>query len=237
MEKRSFVGYFRVSTRRQGLSGLGLEAQQTAVRQFLGPGDELLASFVEVETGTRKGNNRPELAKALAFCRRERATLVIAKLDRLARNVAVISNLMESKADFVAVDIPTANRLTLHVLAAVAESEAEAISARTRAALGAAKARGTVLGKPENLTPEARRAGAQACRTKAIAAYGRLTPLVSSLRDRGESLRAIARYLNDLGEVTRDGREFTPATIHRILARAASLATDPQGGREATRTR
>lgn len=220
MSERRFVAYYRVSTKAQGQSGLGLEAQEAAVRQHLGGQGVLLGAYTDVESGTRKGNQRPELAKAIAHCRREKATLLIAKLDRLARNVAFVSNLMEGGVEFVAADVPQANRLTIHILAAVAEAEAEAISARTRAALGAAKARGARLGKPENLTQQARLAGARACRRKAADSYGRIIHLVVNLRGRGKSLRAIAKHLNELGELTRQGRPFRPGTIHRILSRA-----------------
>src|ERR1700692_210623 len=140
-----FVAYYRVSTAQPGSSGLGLEAQHAAVaRHIAGAGGELVGEFQEIESG--KKNDRPEIAAALAACRVQRATLVIAKLDRLARNVAFISNLMESGVEFVAVDMPQANRFVVHILAAVAEHEAEAISKRTKAALAAAKARGTQLG-------------------------------------------------------------------------------------------
>jgi DNA invertase Pin-like site-specific DNA recombinase len=145
-----FVAYYRVSTDKQGRSGLGLEAQREAVRSFLNGGNWSLADAVtEVESGKR--NDRPELDRALGLCRLYGATLVVAKLDRLARNVAFISKLMESGVDFVAVDFPQANRLTVHILAAVAEHEAAMISQRTRAALAAAKARGVKLGNPANL--------------------------------------------------------------------------------------
>src|SRR5919107_4586224 len=140
-----FVAYYRVSTDKQGRSGLGLEAQRDAVRCYLNGGNWTLADAVtEVESGKR--NDRPELDRALALCRLYGATLVVAKLDRLARNVAFISKLMESGVDFVAVDFPQANRLTVHILAAVAEHEAAMISQRTKAALAAAKARGKKLG-------------------------------------------------------------------------------------------
>lgn len=140
-----FIAYFRMSTVRQGRSGLGLEAQQEAVRQYLASvGGVVVAQFTEVETGKR--NARPELEKAKAACRKHKAKLVIAKLDRLSRNVAFIAALMDGNVEFVAVDNPHAARLTLHILAAVAEHEAEAISQRTIAALQAAKRRGVVLG-------------------------------------------------------------------------------------------
>src|SRR3954453_15779645 len=158
MASGKWVAYYRVSTAKQGASGLGLEAQREAVTDYLNGGNwQLAAECVEVESGRR--NDRPELAKALAACRRIGATLIIAKLDPLARNVAFVSNLMEAGVEFVAVDFPTANRLTIHILAAVAEHEREMISARTKAALAAAKARGTKLGNPNGLSIEARTKG------------------------------------------------------------------------------
>src|SRR5437763_1334162 len=138
-----YIAYFRVSTARQGRSGLGLEAQRQAVFTHLG-GEKPISEFTEVESGRR--TDRPQLAAALAACRVHKATLVIAKLDRLARNVAFVSNLMDAGVEFEAVDFPQANRLTIHILAAVAEHEARMISERTRAALAAAKARGRLLG-------------------------------------------------------------------------------------------
>src|SRR5215831_21402287 len=156
-----FVAYYRVSTARQGKSGLGLEAQRAAVSDHLNGGSwQLLAEFTEVESGKR--SDRPKLAEALKACRLKGAKLIIAKLDRLARNVAFISNLMESNVEFEAVDFPQANRLTIHILAAVAEHEAKVISERTRAALAAAKRRGVKLGgyrAGAKLTAKARQAG------------------------------------------------------------------------------
>lgn len=141
------ISYLRVSTARQGASGLGLEAQRAAVDCYLAAGaHEKVAEYVEVESGAKA--SRPQLTAALAACRLHRATLVIAKLDRLARNVAFIANLMDGGVDFVACDLPHANRLTLHLLAAIAEHERDMISQRTKAALAAAKARGTKLGNP-----------------------------------------------------------------------------------------
>jgi DNA invertase Pin-like site-specific DNA recombinase len=138
--------YYRVSTQRQGRSGLGLEAQQRAVRDHLDGGRwRLIAEITEIETGKRA--DRPKLSEALKLCRVHGATLVIAKLDRLARNVAFVSALMDAGVEFEAVDFPQANRLTIHIMAAVAEHEAKAISDRTKAALASAKARGVSLGE------------------------------------------------------------------------------------------
>ena len=145
------IAYYRVSTKQQGVSGLGIEAQEAAVAAYVATtGMKLLAPpYVEVESGTK--GDRPKLAAALAHAKRAKATLLIAKLDRLIRNVAFLANLMDSEIDFVACDNPHANRLTVHILAAVAEEEARAISDRTKKALAAAKARGTRRGfnRPE----------------------------------------------------------------------------------------
>ena len=207
-----FVAYYRVSTAQQGRSGLGLEAQKSAVLKYLNGGNwEVLAEFTEVESG--KCKNRPELGKALALCRKQKATLVIAKLDRLARNLHFISGLMEAKVEFVAVDMPTANRLTVHILAAVAEEEARAISARTKAALASAKARGVVLGKHGATLGASNRA-------KASNDAENIRPLIEQLRSRGvSSVRAIANALNASKETTRLGKLWHPTSVQRLLKR------------------
>jgi len=200
------VAYYRVSTERQGQSGLGLDAQRSAVTGYAASKD-LLGEFVEVESGRK--DNRPQLAEALALCRQKRALLVIAKLDRLARSVAFISNLMESGVELVAVDMPQANRLTLHILAAVAEHEREMISQRTRAALSAAKARGTKLGNPRPETIKATLAAscyAQAFRVK-------MRPLICALREEGKTFRVIALDLNQRGIASAHGRLWHAASV------------------------
>jgi DNA invertase Pin-like site-specific DNA recombinase len=223
---RPIVAYYRVSTRQQGDSGLGLEGQVAAVERFAASaGSAIVRAFQEVESGKRA--DRPELARALAFARRAGATLVIAKLDRLARNVHFLSGLMESGVDFVACDNPTANRLTIHILAAVAEDEARRISERTKAALAAYKARGGVLGaaRPEcrRLTPElaskGRAVAARANRDAATAAYDDLLPAMRRLRAEGLSLRGIAAALNAEGHATRRGRAWGPMQVRRALGR------------------
>src|SRR5476651_1137651 len=161
----AIVGYQRVSTKGQGESGLGLEGQETAIKAYAQQtGGKVVAMYTEIESGKRA--DRPELAKALAHARRAKATLVVAKLDRLARNVAFTSALVRAGVDFLCCDNPHANKLTIHILSAVAEDEAERISARTKAALAAAKARGTLLGsaRPGHWKghEEARQAGAKA---------------------------------------------------------------------------
>ena len=150
----NYVAYFRVSTARQGQSGLGLEAQQAAVRNFVGSEASIVAEFTEVESGRK--NTRPQLQAAITRAKLEGAVLLVAKLDRLARNVAFLATLMESHVRFKAVDLPAADEFTLHILAAVAQKEATAISTRTKDALAAMKARGRQLGTPANLTAAAR---------------------------------------------------------------------------------
>ncbi|WP_337996270.1 recombinase family protein [Oleispirillum naphthae] len=217
---KRFVAYYRVSTAKQGHSGLGLEAQQQAVRQYLNGGAwELVGEFTEVESG--KKNDRPQLAAALAACRRFKATLVIAKLDRLARNVAFIANLMEAGTDFVAVDMPEANKLVLHIMAAMAQHEREAISARTKAALAAAKARGTKLGGFRGVKVN-QAMGAQANAERAREwAQGEIGQEVADMKARGWSLWEIAHHLNDLGVKTRRGGEWQATTVKRVLDKVA----------------
>ncbi len=207
-----YVSYFRVSTDKQGRSGLGLEAQQEAVRQYLtGRPAAVIAEFTEVESGTK--NDRPQLALALDTCRRHKATLVIAKLDRLARNVAFIANLMDASTDFVACDMPHASRLILHVMAAFAEHEREMISERTKAALAAAKARGVKLGV---------NGAALAAQHKAEAvAYAKTlrTAVTSAQQSGARTTHEIADYLNAAGILSWQGRCWYPANTARVLHR------------------
>lgn len=221
------VAYYRVSTKRQGESGLGLEAQRASVQDFAArTGAQIVKEYVEVESGKR-ADNRPELQKALANVRRSQALLCVAKLDRLARSVAFTSALMDAGVDFVACDNPTANRLTIHILCAVAEDEARRISERTKAALTAYIARGGRLGNPSNLTPAAaekgRLIGARSGKEKADAAYADLYPILQAKRDEGLSLGKIADYLNSEGYVTRRGKPWNPMQVKLVLDRAARL--------------
>ncbi|SMB94213.1 Site-specific DNA recombinase [Deinococcus hopiensis KR-140] len=219
----SAVAYYRVSTQKQGQSGLGLEAQQAAVLAHArAQGLTLVAEFTEVETGTRK-RRRPQLESALAQTRRVGGVLLIAKLDRLARNVAFVASLMESGVRFTAVDMPEADNLTIHVMAAVAEREAALISQRTRAALAARKARGLSLGKPENLTAAARAAGAAATRAAAVQAMRPAAAYAGSLRKHGHSLRRIAQALEQGGFSTRVGGPWSAQQVKRLLDRTAAL--------------
>lgn len=228
---KHFIAYYRVSTKKQGKSGLGLDAQRTAVQAHLAAcGGKLAAEYTEVESGKR--GDRPQLQAALSHARGKGATLVIAKLDRLSRNVAFTAALMESGVDFVACDVPTANRLTVHILAAVAEEEARAIAARTKAALAAAKARGVRLGTARpghrcDYYKGARHglakavAAASAKRTARTAdAYGHLLAEVRAWRGAGASLAEIAARLNDAGHETQAGRPWHAVAVHRLLGRA-----------------
>ena len=219
-----FVSYVRVSTQRQGQSGLGLEAQQAAVAQFVQQRcGEVLAEFVEVESGRKA--DRPQLAAALAEAKRQGAVLLIAKLDRLARNVAFISALLESGAEVQAADMPEANKFMFHIMAAVAEQEAEAISARTKAALAAAKARGTKLGWAMPSRAEEVKAAAKAATkvriNQADAFAAQVLPFVKPLADAGASLRQIAAELNARGIFTPRGKEWQAASVRNLLARLA----------------
>ena len=222
------VAYYRVSTIKQGQSGLGLEAQKAAVLVHArSQGLVLSSEFTEVETGTRK-RRRPQLEAALEQTKRIGGVLLIAKLDRLARNVAVVAALMESGVRFVAVDMPEADNLTIHVMAAVAEREAQLISSRTKAALGARKARGLSLGKAENLNLEARQMGAKTNLGRAVHDMRTVAAYAGSLRGQGLSLRAVAVQLEAHGFRTRQGGPWNAVQIKRVLdrQRPASPGTD-----------
>jgi DNA invertase Pin-like site-specific DNA recombinase len=228
MANGKYVAYYRVSTAKQGKSGLGLEAQQEAVRSYLNGGRwKMVAEAIEIESGKR--NDRPKLAEALALCRVHGATLVIAKLDRLARNVNFISNLMESTVEFTAVDFPQANRLTIHILAAVAEHEAAMISARTKAALGAAKVRGVVLGGDRGNIASLASVGAKVSAVKrgakAASRAHDLLPVIRSAQKSGaSSLRQIADVLNERGIKTARGGEWSAVQVQRVLSRETAIA-------------
>jgi DNA invertase Pin-like site-specific DNA recombinase len=230
MARGRFVSYLRVSTDRQGRSGLGLEAQRKAVEDYLnGGGWELIAELVEVESG--KLNDRPKLREALALCRLHRATLVIAKLDRLSRDAHFLlglqKELQQAGLRFVAADMPAANELTVGIMAVVAQAERKMISARTKAALAAAKARGKRLGNPANLrNQEAGRVQGRAKRS-AIAAEraADLRPIIADVQASGaQSLRQIAARLNQRGIPTARGSKWSAVQVKRIFERAGLSA-------------
>ncbi len=214
-----FVAYYRVSTDKQGRSGLGMEAQQKAVEDYVvGVSGFLIAPpFIEVESGKKK--DRPELIKALAHAKRHKAILIVAKLDRLARNVSFVSALLDSGVDFRAADMPQANRFMIQIMSAVAEYEAQLISERTKAGLAARKARGLPMGNPQNLLKGNSPAPAMN-RAKANAVAERMRPVVKAIQDEGVStVRGICEQLNDRGYITDKGNYWHPTSVSRLLKR------------------
>lgn len=223
MANGKFIAYYRVSTQKQGASGLGLEAQQAAVARYLNGGAwELIGEFREVETG--KGADalakRPQLRAALDACKKNGATLLIAKLDRLARNVHFVSGLLETGVEFVAADMPQANKVMIQMHAVMSEWERDQISARTKAALAAAKDRGVVLGRAgaENLRPnlEERQRAADGFAVK-------LRPLFDGMRARGLSQRGMVQELNSVGVPAPMGGSWRLAQVQRVLWRQRFL--------------
>jgi DNA invertase Pin-like site-specific DNA recombinase len=229
MASGKFVSYLRVSTARQGVSGLGLEAQRAAVQAHLNGGNwKIVAELVEVESGKRT-DNRPQLLKALKLCRLHNAVLLIAKLDRLSRNVAFLANLMESGVQFTAADMPEADKTHLQMMTVFAEHENRAISARTKAALQAAKAKGTVLGgrrvsakRFAEIGVTGRKVSAEVRTEKARAwAKDRLEAIEDIRANGATSLREIAAALNERGISTPTEKgEWSAVQVSRILAHA-----------------
>ncbi len=223
--KTKLVAYYRVSTARQGKSGLGLEAQEAAVSSYAcGIGGKLLASYTEVESGKRD-ENRPQLQAAMKRCRATNSRLVIAKLDRLSRNAAFLLSLRDSGVHFVAADMPDANNLTVGILAVVAEAEREAISTRTKEALKAVKARGVKLGNPNGAAPLRRagkgnKAAVVALRAKAANHAEMMREGVEAARESGAStLAEVASFLNSEGFTTSRGGVWHPSTVRSLLQR------------------
>jgi DNA invertase Pin-like site-specific DNA recombinase len=238
MIKSRWVSYLRVSTERQGQSGLGLEAQRAAVATFIGNGNgRLLREFVEVESGRK--NNRPQLAAAIAYAKVTGAKLLVAKLDRLSRNVAFLANLMESDIEFVAADNPHVNRLTIHILAAVAEDEAHRISERTKRALGSIKVRigngGTYrtkagriirrLGNPNGaaaLRGRGNAEAAEAVKRRADLQAQSVRPIIDAIKAEGAaSLHAIARQLNEREIRTARGGRWYATSVRNLMGRGS----------------
>lgn len=222
---RKAVAYLRVSTGKQKESGLGLEAQQSAIDKHTAITNlQVVESYTETESG--RNNKRPQLQRALAACKRHKAVLVIAKFDRLSRNVHFLSGLMESGVEFVACDMPSANKLTIHVLAAVAEHEAEMISARTVAALEAARARGTQLGGMRANSASIHALGVKAsAATRHQSAKDNAEYLFPAIQEMGDklSLREIARRLNEGGFTASRGGDWTSVQVGRLLYHLSGL--------------
>jgi DNA invertase Pin-like site-specific DNA recombinase len=219
MAEGKFVSYLRVSTSRQGRSGLGIEAQRQAVEDYLNGGNwQLVREFVEVESG--KKADRPQLEKAFQLCRLLGAKLVIAKLDRLSRDAHFLLGLEKAGVDFVAADMPQANRLTIGIMAVMAEDERRRISERTKAALAGAKRRGIKLGgyRGARLTAKAQRAGRAAIQERVRRRALDLDPIIKELQAAGfETLRAIAAELDERGIPAARGGKWSAIQVARLL--------------------
>jgi len=217
-----YVVYYRVSTKRQGLSGLGLDAQRTIVENYI-KGNTVINEFTEIETG--KSANRPELNKALACCKSNNATLIVAKLDRLARNLHFVTSLQAANVDFVCCDMPTANRLTVHIIAAIAENEAALISTRTKQALAEKKKQGVKLGNPHNngLTTLTIAKGMKIRKENALCneRNKQAGTLILSMRNNGAKWAQIVCQLNANGFKTRRGCDFDITSVKRLFLRYA----------------
>ncbi len=216
--KTKYVAYYRVSTKTQGESGLGLAAQKESVLKYCNGNGVVVGEFEEIESG--KKNERPQLHAAIEEAKRTGAKLAIAKLDRLGRSASFIFALRDSGIDFVCIDMPDLNTLTLGIFASMAQYEAEIISARTKAALAAKKAQGFKLGTPENLTQAAREKGYKMRReaAKENQANKQSWKIVKDLREQGKSLNYIAKKLNEYGIKGANGGKFYPATIKKLVA-------------------
>ena len=219
MEDNRYVAYLRVSTQRQGSSGLGLQAQQDIIRDYLN-GDSPIAEFVEVESGRK--SERPQLHKALELCNKKKATLIVAKMDRLSRNVTFTSQLLDSGIEIVFCDFPRANRLVLTIIAAISEYEAGLIRKRTKEALQVKKEQGFKLGKPENLINNLERAITNSKKTNMEKAKNnpnnrRAIALLRNLVKTTSNLSEMARLLNDEGFVTSRGCKFTSKQVSLLL--------------------
>lgn len=213
-----YVAYYRVSTKAQGDSGLGLEAQRTAVAGFIK--GVMVAEYTEVESG--KYNQRLQLAEAIKRTKKEGAILVIAKLDRLSRNASFIFTLRDSGVNFQCVDLPDANTLTIGIFASLAQHERELISTRTRAALAAKITQGAKLGKPENLTAQGQQKGGETTRRNAVdnPANRRALSVADMMHKAGKNYSQIADYLNQSGFQTVRGCAFQATQVMRLLKRS-----------------
>ena len=215
------VAYLRVSTQKQGYSGLGLEAQREIIQKYL-CGKNPIAEYVEIESGRKK--DRPKLKEALTLCRKDGATLIVAKLDRLARSVSFLSNLLESGVEILFCDFPQANKMMLHILSAISQYEAELIATRTKSALKAKKARGYKLGNPEHLLDKHEQAiqnSIKTCKEKADNNPNnkRAVAILRTLVKEKHTLQEIADILNKEGFVTSQGCSFSKSTVYKLIKR------------------
>lgn len=221
MEETVYVAYLRVSTQRQGTSGLGLQAQQDIIRKYLN-GNSPIAEFVEVESGRK--SERPKLHEALELCKKKKAILIVAKMDRLSRNVAFTSQLLDSGIEIVFCDFPKANRLVLTIIAAISEYEAGLIRQRTKAALQVKKEQGYQLGKPENLLRNLNRAITKSRNTNQAKALSnpnnkRAVAILKGLVTKTSNLSEMARILNEEGFLASRGGRFTAKQVSILLSR------------------
>ena len=217
----SYVAYLRQSTKKQEISGLGIEAQREIIHNYLSP-EVPISEFVETESGRKQ--DRPKLSEALALCRKTGSTLIVAKLDRLSRNVAFTSKLLESDVEIKFCDFPEANKLVLHIIASIAEYEAQLISTRTKQSLEAKKARGVVLGKPENLTDNLDKAISNSRETNMKKAREnpnnkRAAAMLRVLVKQNLTLSGMAEILNSEGFVTSRGSQFTAWSVSVLIKR------------------
>jgi DNA invertase Pin-like site-specific DNA recombinase len=219
MLQMKYISYYRVSTKKQEKSGLGLDAQKTAVQNFLDKKSILIAEYQEAESG--KDNERPQLIRAIEHCKSTGAVLLIAKLDRLSRNAAFILTLRDSKIEFVCADMPTANSVTIGIMAILAQDERERISQRTKVALAELKARGVNLGSPQNLTNDSRTRSIEVRKNNALEDENnrKATAMILLMKDSGKSLYFISNQLNENGFKTRNGKEFNQMTVKRLYDR------------------
>lgn len=218
---KKFVAYYRVSRKEQGISGLGLSAQKSSVEKYVTSQDGIiLKDFTEIETGTNK-RERVEIHKAIQLAKNEGAILIIAKLDRLARNVSFVSSLMDAGIEFLAVDMPSANNFTIHIFSALAEQEAKLISSRTKLALAELKKKGVKLGNPQNLTSEARAKGVNKIKENAMNndRNRQAQSIILNCKEKEMSYRQIADYLNQLNFKTRHGNKFYAPTVLQLYNR------------------
>lgn len=220
---KKYIAYYRVSRKVQGVSGLGLSAQKSSVEKYVtGQDGNILNEYTEIETGTNK-RDRVEIHKAIQQAKNEGAILVIAKLDRLARNVSFVSSLMDAGVEFVAVDMPSANHFTIHIFSALAQQEASMISSRTKLALAELKKKGVKLGNPKNLTSDARNKGVQTIKENAQNndRNRQAQSIINNCKEKGMTYRQIADYLNELNFKTRYGKQFLASSVHQLYRRTS----------------